>query len=288
MSVRALEWVRTVRDVTTLQRCVLWVLADMADEDGVAWPRVALIGERASARDRATRQALIDLEKQGLLIGEKGVGKVTRWRLRVADARRSSEGSSGPRKASRPSHQMAGSKAPTPAFAARVSEGDPGICCPIPRHLLPKTPAADADRSIIEASGKHSVLRTAAPALPSSVAAEDSGDARTTLFRGGLHRLRDLTGKPDRPARGFLGRLLRDAGDDAALVGAVLAEAEDRRPADPAAWIIKAIHTRTGQRAPAARPRRPPSAVAQWAERLGLLPEDSSVIDGLVVAGGKP
>ncbi|HEV7455132.1 MAG TPA: hypothetical protein VGN96_00030 [Roseococcus sp.] len=82
---------------------------------------------------------------------------------------------------------------------------------------------------------------------------EPMPDARTALFREGLARTRRLTGKPDGPARAMLGRWLRDAGDDCAMLAAVLHEAEATRAADPAAWISAAISRRMGTRAPPPR-----------------------------------
>lgn len=74
-------------------------------------------------------------------------------------------------------------------------------------------------------------------------------DARTMLFREGLGRLRRLTGKPEGPTRALLGRLLRDAGDDAAALTLVLTQAEAERPADPVPWIVGALAARTQPRA---------------------------------------
>jgi hypothetical protein len=88
------------------------------------------------------------------------------------------------------------------------------------------------------------------PALPTTPAGPASAapDARTALFREGLDRAVRLTGKPPAACRAMLGRWLRDAGDDAALLGLVLAEAEASRPADPSAWVVAAIQARVGLR----------------------------------------
>jgi hypothetical protein len=81
--------------------------------------------------------------------------------------------------------------------------------------------------------------RAAGPAVPAP-------DARTTLFREGLDRLRRLTGKSRDGAASLLGRLLRDCGDDCAALTLILAEAEDAQPASPEAWIVGAIKARCG------------------------------------------
>jgi len=90
-------------------------------------------------------------------------------------------------------------------------------------------------------------LSPAAPTTPAGPASA-APDARTALFREGLDRAVRLTGKPPAACRAMLGRWLRDAGDDAALLGLVLAEAEVSRPADPSAWVVAAIQARVGLR----------------------------------------
>jgi len=78
-------------------------------------------------------------------------------------------------------------------------------------------------------------------------------DQRAELFGPGLGRLRRMTGRPDGASRAILGRLLREVGDDCALLNRLLFEAEDARPADPVAWISAAILSRTGRRAAPSR-----------------------------------
>lgn len=102
---------------------------------------------------------------------------------------------------------------------------------------------------------------------PSSPAERPPPDARTALWTEGLARLRRLTGKPDKAARGLLGKLCRNARDDCALVGSVLFEAEQQRPGDPVPWLEAAIRTRTGE-----RESRRKSTFPDWAlEEMGLL-----------------
>ncbi|MFC0407938.1 hypothetical protein [Roseomonas elaeocarpi] len=90
--------------------------------------------------------------------------------------------------------------------------------------------------------------------------AEPAPDPKAALFSEGLARLRRLTGQPREPAAKLLGRLLRDAGNNCALVSLVLAEAEDARPADPVSWIVASVSQRmrrgSGQRPAAAAPSR--------------------------------
>lgn len=81
-------------------------------------------------------------------------------------------------------------------------------------------------------------------------------DAREVLWKDGLARFCRLTGKPERSARALLARLLRDGGDDCAMVSDVLRDAERDRPGDPVAWIAASIATRTGRRAGTGPPSR--------------------------------
>jgi uncharacterized protein YdaU (DUF1376 family) len=66
-------------------------------------------------------------------------------------------------------------------------------------------------------------------------------DARAELWGEGLPILRGLTGKPDGPSRGLLGKLLKAARDDCPSVMRVLREAADLRPAEPVAWLTAAL-----------------------------------------------
>lgn len=72
-------------------------------------------------------------------------------------------------------------------------------------------------------------------------------DARTRLFRDGLAHYRALTGKAEGPSRTRIGQLLRLAKDDAARVFEALAEARDLRPADPEAWLSRALTPAAGK-----------------------------------------
>lgn len=91
-------------------------------------------------------------------------------------------------------------------------------------------------------------------AQPAAGPAEPPPDARTSLFSEGLARMRRLTGKSDGQCRSLLGRMLRDTADDAALVMLVLVEAEQQRPADPIAWLNRAVEWRMGGRRSTTKP----------------------------------
>ena len=63
---------------------------------------------------------------------------------------------------------------------------------------------------------------------------------RDQLWGEGVPAIRAMIGKPEAASRAFLGRLLRDARDDCALVLAKIRQAADLRPVDPAAWLSAA------------------------------------------------
>lgn len=89
---------------------------------------------------------------------------------------------------------------------------------------------------------KESVLRT------SAVGAVKEPDARDRLWAVGLPALQAMTGAPGPKARGMVGRLVKAARDDCALVLTVLQEAESVRPIDPFPWLMEAIMARTDRR----------------------------------------
>lgn len=67
--------------------------------------------------------------------------------------------------------------------------------------------------------------------------AEAPIDHRKRLFNEGLAKLSSITGKGPDACRSFVGRCLRDAGDDAIVVLGLIEEAERNRVVDPSAWI---------------------------------------------------
>ncbi|GBR03919.1 DUF1376 domain-containing protein [Acetobacter oeni] len=73
-------------------------------------------------------------------------------------------------------------------------------------------------------------------------------DARTSLFRHGLAVVSRLTGKSPVQSRPLIGKWLKTAKDDCALLNMILLEAADLRPAEPVAWIEATLRGRTGSR----------------------------------------
>jgi len=71
-------------------------------------------------------------------------------------------------------------------------------------------------------------------------------DARRVLFSISLTIVRAMTGKSDASTRTLLGKWAKRCGDNVAVLNAVIAEAADLRPAEPVAWIDRALSTRLG------------------------------------------
>lgn len=133
------------------------------------------------------------------------------------------------------------------------------------------------------------------PAAAPPPAAPLLQDIRSALWTEGLARARRLTGKPDRPARALLGKWLKAASDDCALVAAVLVQAEMDRPGVPEAWIAAAIETRMGrgadgystQRGGARAAREVRQTEASWREDIfgRCDPQDDRPIIDMVAEG---
>ena len=139
--------------------------------------------------------------------------------------------------------------------ARKVSGEDGGCPADVPRDR-PRTHDGTADGTDEgRAAGRDADVRSDRTGQDRTVRKKEGSelrsgtvvplDVRSDLFRTGLDRLRALTGKPESPCRAFLGRMLRDLGDDAAVCAAVLVEAERLRPADPTAWLVAAVRSRS-------------------------------------------
>lgn len=134
------------------------------------------------------------------------------------------------------------------ALNARSTSVAPSVATDAPANAQQTARPSPSPLEIPESS-----LRDASgpPAAPPAAAHPLLHDVRTALWTEGLARLRRLTGKPDRAARAMLGKLLKRAGDDCALVQAVLVQAEMDRPGMPEPWLLAAIDTRMGRGAAA-------------------------------------
>lgn len=119
------------------------------------------------------------------------------------------------------------------------------------------------------------------PTYPSDTGAADAAPAETPitdqLWHDGLAILRDLTGKAESSCRAFLGKMRKAARDDDAVVLATIRAGREASPADPEAWLMRAVQARQGppQKAPPG-PAELPAEVAGY--------RVPAVIDGVLDA----
>ena len=137
----------------------------------------------------------------------------------------------------------AGKQAEIPAKTAenipQKSKPNNEVAPPLARALA-RVPSESQSQS--EEEGSVGLRPTAAAAVERN----PPPTIRDALWRDGPPILRALIGLGDRQARTLLGRLLRDARDDAAAVHALLHEAQSLHPADPQAWLMAAARNRGG------------------------------------------
>lgn len=72
---------------------------------------------------------------------------------------------------------------------------------------------------------------------------------RKQCWAEGKVAIRTLTGKSERQAGVIIGKLLKVARDDCALLLAAFREALDLRPAEPMPWLVKTVKMRADDRA---------------------------------------
>jgi hypothetical protein len=82
-------------------------------------------------------------------------------------------------------------------------------------------------------------------------AASAEPDYRHLVWTETVQTVIRLFGKPEAPARSFVGKCLKEAKDDARLVWAKVRQAEADRVVDPAAWIAAAVRSQPPPQTPA-------------------------------------
>lgn len=140
MSFKALDWARSVKTGSPTLKAVLRAIAEYADAEGVAWPSQERLIADTEFSERAVRNAILSLEKDGAL---------TREERRRPDGSRSSDrlilnlAWIGKRHEV-PVDGEAGDKQP-----ARGA-GTTGTSCRSNRHVVPDQPAAGAPLTTFE------------------------------------------------------------------------------------------------------------------------------------------
>lgn len=246
MSIAALKWCRAVR-VSPTQKLILYVLADMANEDGFAWPSIATLCEVSGLGERAVQGAVKELAAGGLVEVDREARKTSTYLLNL-----SASLTTHPR--SRCAHPAG--DAPTPQEIR-----------PAPQQVraAPAAGAPEATKKPMKLSAPRALPPEARrqerlPMLPTS-----EPGPRAELFSAGLISLMRISGKREGAARSLLGRLLRAASDDHKAVLDVLRRAEELRPADPVPWLMAAV--RATPRGHALAPKPVPEEVDGWLVR---------------------
>lgn len=87
MSMAALRIARDARGITSTQKLVLYVLADMANADWEAWPSVDALADITGLTDRGVQKALAGLREADLVSVEAGGGrgKTTCYRIQKGE-----------------------------------------------------------------------------------------------------------------------------------------------------------------------------------------------------------
>lgn len=101
-------------------------------------------------------------------------------------------------------------------------------------------------RGMRKEEGGRSIPKTSSsgPAGPQGEILFPSKDDRTWLFREGLDYLAEASGKKPPQLRALVGRWLKDLGDDAGKLRAIIEGAAEGDKADPMGWITKAVQVR--------------------------------------------
>lgn len=133
MSNSILNWAFRL-PITGAHKAVLVALADHANDRGECFPSIARLELWTGLKDRAIRNAIAWLEAQNLIARTTKIGTVTEYKLHAeveyTPARDAEVTASN-------AQQTPASGAATPAFGANP-----------PRHLVPKTPASGAARTL--------------------------------------------------------------------------------------------------------------------------------------------
>lgn len=84
----SLVW--TMTDLSQSETLVALAIADHADDEGVCWPSVDRIAEKARLKRRATQNVIKKLEQRGLLVVDRscatGRGKMSRYQFNLKGA----------------------------------------------------------------------------------------------------------------------------------------------------------------------------------------------------------
>lgn len=121
----------------------------------------------------------------------------------------------------------------------RIDKPQPGKC-PGPINGYSKN-----DPGTLATEGKGEEGKGREEISEASASGAEAPDHRKRLFGEGLDKFQSMTGKGPDSSRSFLGKCLREAGDDALVVLAAIEDAERNQVIDPSAYIARLLKGRS-------------------------------------------
>ena len=239
MSVEARTWARKVVVGNSTAKAVLCAIADYADANGVAWPSQTSLAEDTEFSERAVRNAIQLLVRNGLLTTQKRHRKDG---SRKADLLSLALGQQSNR------HEV-----PEGDIQPARRAGSPtGTSFQTNRHDVPNQPAPAAGLTSFEPSLNRQQNSSEATASGSPAEPDVPFSPKDLLWRDGVLTLRGL-GLTDSTARRFIGKLMRQTGGDAGWIYWAIDEARRAETSDPIPYVARLLndtptHTRAGIR----------------------------------------
>lgn len=142
---------------------ILLLLADYSNDDGEAWPTANTLALDAGLTERTVRTALDDLERLGIISGDRQFGRRTRWHLLLSNGPLQTVPSSPDESSTSradPGNSFRGSQSSTPENFAP----DPGKFCTGPRKKTTVTPENFSDITLKNHQENHQGNRQSARA----------------------------------------------------------------------------------------------------------------------------
>ena len=154
MSMAALRWARALRGITSTQKLVLLALADMANDHDECWPSTAALADDCCMSERAARYALAELEARGVIAGQHGRGRATRWCLKIGTTPAPRADVAAPHAAPTAPRATQAPRAATSASGAYP----PRHHVPEPRHHVPIEPSITPSTTLKNPKGVQGVV----------------------------------------------------------------------------------------------------------------------------------
>lgn len=233
MSVKGCNWALNVRGVSPARKALLFALGERHNRDtDTCYPRQEMLADDAGMSLRSVQTHLAWLERAGLIAREvrspTGRGAVTFYRL-AFDRTEPVEAD--------PDAEVAGGSEDQPADSG---ETDPQLSAGAKNPKEPESSVPDGTGEDADLFGD----KPPSPSKPVASATPDDPDPYNQLiWTAGLKLLLDAKQR-EGPARAFLGRLIKQARGDTALVANAITACSQARAGDPAAWLAAAVRKR--------------------------------------------